>query len=234
MVIAPAPVAQRRTGLLLSGGLDSGILLLHLLGLGYEVRPFYVRSRLCWEEAEVAMLRKLLAFASQPALRDLVTLDMPADDLYGPHWSVTGQGVPDAGSADEAVYLPGRNALLLLKPALWCLRQGLPQLALAPLRANPFLDARAEFFAALELMLAQATGQQLRIWRPFGELEKSQVMQLGRGYPLELTFSCIDPIEGLHCGRCNKCNERRWAFRNANMPDPTHYWRERAEGATNR
>ena len=34
-------------------------------------------------------------------------------------------------------------------------------------------------------------------------------MALGRGLPLELTFSCIAPVAGQHCGRCNKCAERR-------------------------
>ena len=38
-------------------------------------------------------------------------------------------------------------------------------------------------------------------------------MELGRDMPLELTFSCIDPRDGLHCGRCNKCAERQEAFR---------------------
>ena len=40
-------------GLLLSGGLDSSILLGHLLGKGRRVQPFYVRSHLLWEEAEL-------------------------------------------------------------------------------------------------------------------------------------------------------------------------------------
>ena len=40
-------------------------------------------------------------------------------------------------------------------------------------------------------------------------------MALGRGLPLELTFSCISPLRGLHCGHCNKCAERQAAFRDA-------------------
>jgi 7-cyano-7-deazaguanine synthase len=48
-------------------------------------------------------------------------------------------------------------------------------------------------------------------------------MQLGRDMPLELTFSCIDPVDGLHCGRCNKCAERQKAFRSIDLEDPTRY-----------
>jgi len=48
-------------------------------------------------------------------------------------------------------------------------------------------------------------------------------MALGRNLPLKLTFSCISPVSGQHCGRCNKCAERRRAFADAGVPDPTDY-----------
>jgi 7-cyano-7-deazaguanine synthase len=54
-------------------------------------------------------------------------------------------------------------------------------------------------------------------------MNKQQVMALGRGLPLELTFSCISPVGHLHCGRCNKCAERQAAFREANIEDRTVY-----------
>jgi 7-cyano-7-deazaguanine synthase len=41
--------------------------------------------------------------------------------------------------------------------------------------------------------------------------------------PWELTFSCIRPIGIRHCGRCNKCEERRRAFADAGVKDPTKY-----------
>jgi 7-cyano-7-deazaguanine synthase len=41
--------------------------------------------------------------------------------------------------------------------------------------------------------------------------------------PLELTLSCMQPTNGLHCGRCSKCRERRDAFREAGVVDPTPY-----------
>ena len=67
----------------------------------------------------------------------LVQLEMPLRDLYGSHWSMTGAQVPDDHTPDEAVFLPGRNPLLLIKPALWCLTHGVGQLALATLAAEP-------------------------------------------------------------------------------------------------
>ncbi|MGD9645588.1 MAG: 7-cyano-7-deazaguanine synthase [Pirellulales bacterium] len=210
-------------GLLLSGGLDSGILLGHLLKGGRAVQPFYVRGGLRWEVDELAAVRRLLSALAGPQLSELVVLDMPAADLYRDHWSVTGERVPDAATPDEAVFLPGRNALVILKPALWCQMHGIVELALAPLVTNPFPDATAEFFASFERMLHNSAGRPLRIVRPFGHLHKRDVMLLGRDMPLELTFSCIDPVQGRHCGRCNKCAERKQAFVDAGMTDPTRY-----------
>jgi 7-cyano-7-deazaguanine synthase len=68
-----------------------------------------------------------------------------------------------------------------------------------------------------------AIGGSVRIERPYGALHKVDVMRRGRAFPLALTFSCIDPKDGAHCGRCNKCQERRRAFEDADMRDPTAY-----------
>jgi 7-cyano-7-deazaguanine synthase len=217
---APAPAD---IGVLVSGGLDSSILVAHLLATGHSVQPFYVRSHLAWEETELAWLRLFLQAIARPTLAPLVVLDLPLGDVYGAHWSTTGKAVPDAETPDEAVYLPGRNALLLIKAVLWCQLRGVKRLALAPLASNPFPDATDEFFAAYEAVLNQATLGDLHIERPFGAMAKRQVMKLGRDVPLELTFSCIAPQNGLHCGRCNKCAERQHAFRDADLSDPTRY-----------
>jgi 7-cyano-7-deazaguanine synthase len=211
-------------GVLLSGGLDSSVLLAHLLDQGNSVQPFYVRSHLVWEEIELTAVRRFLRAVASSQVGELVTLDLPLTDLYVGHWSVTGENPPDADSADEAVFLPGRNALLLIKAAVWCQLNAIRQLALAPLGTSPFADATSAFFHDLEAALNQGVETPLRIIRPFARMNKRQVIQLGRGYPLELTFSCISPQGGLHCGRCNKCAERRGAFQAAAVPDPTRYF----------
>ena len=210
-------------GLLLSGGLDSGILLGHLLQQGRRVRPFYVRFGLVWEHAEIQAVQRLIQASACESLDELVLLELPLGDLYTGHWSITGRGTPEAESSDSAVYLPGRNALLVIKVALWCRLHGIEQLALAVLESNPFADATDEFFAGFEAVLNRAVDGRLRIVRPFARLDKRKVMQLGATAPLELTFSCISPVGRTHCGRCNKCAERQAAFDLAGLEDPTQY-----------
>jgi 7-cyano-7-deazaguanine synthase len=101
--------------------------------------------------------------------------------------------------------------------------QGIERIALAPLVGNPFADATAEFFAQFERIMSLALSGPLRIERPFGKLTKRQVLAFGRDLPLELTFSCIAPRDGKHCGECNKCFERQQAFQSAEIVDPTKY-----------
>ena len=232
--------ASSTTGLLLSGGLDSAILLGYLLEQGPRVQPFYVRCDFVWhrEEMDAArrLLRALAPFQRRTGqLAELVVLEMPTADLYQGHWSVTGRETPDDQSPDEAVYLPGHNALLLIKAALWCRLREIPCLALASLASNPFADASPGFFDPFQAAICHATGGQVQIVRPFETHSKRQVMELGRRYPLELTFSCLAPVNGRHCGRCNKCAERRQAFRILPREDPTDYAcsvdrRDRQEG----
>src|SRR3954453_7771213 len=97
------------TGLLLSGGLDSAILLGQQLAAGSVIVQFYVRTGGVWEGAEVRAVRRFLAAIDQPELHELVIFDMPLDDLYGDHLSFSGSGIPYERTPDEAVYLPGHN-----------------------------------------------------------------------------------------------------------------------------
>lgn len=211
-------------GVLTSGGLDSCILVGHLLATGHTVQPFYVQAGLVWEAAEFAAVGRFLAAIASPRLKPLVTLQLPVDDLYdGEHWSLSGRGVPDAKTPDEAVFLPGRNALLVLKAALWCQMRGVRRLALAPLGSSPFADASPAFFSSLQATLNCGGAPHLKIEHPFANSTKQDVMQLGTRLPLELTFSCIDPRGELHCGSCNKCAERQQAFRCVGRLDLTVY-----------
>jgi 7-cyano-7-deazaguanine synthase len=223
--MASGTSSNSAVGLLLSGGLDSGILLAQLLGRGRRVRPFHVRCGLVWEAAEMEAVHALLeaAHATGGLLEPLIELEMPLIDLYGDHWSINGQNTPNVASGDDAVYLPGRNALLLIKPAMWCALHNIDELALGVLASNPFSDATDEFFRVFQTALEQATGKRVNLTRPFAGLRKREAMELGHGLPLELTFSCIAPVGKLHCGRCNKCAERQRAFRSIGAEDPTHY-----------
>ena len=215
--------ASQALAVLASGGLDSAVLLGEARDRHVAVHPIYIRTGLAWESIELDHLHRFLTEIRGAGLKPLTVLEQPVADLYGNHWSMTGRGVPDADTPDEAVYLPGRNVLLLAKALLWCHLNQVPALALAPLAANPFPDATPEFFAAFQDVVNLAVDGRVRVLWPYLNLKKSDVLRRGWRLPLEHTFSCIRPAAGKHCGSCNKCAERQRAFAEAAIPDPTDY-----------
>ncbi|HVK14757.1 MAG TPA: 7-cyano-7-deazaguanine synthase [Gemmataceae bacterium] len=219
----PPERADHPLAVLVSGGLDSAVLVGEAVRHYAAVHPIYVRADLAWEDVELVYLRRFLAAVAGPTLKPLVVLSTPVSDLYGTHWSLTGRDVPDDRTADEAVFLPGRNVILFAKPLIWCHLNGVPELATAPLAANPFPDATPEFYAALAGAVNMGMAGRVAVVRPYQHLHKADVVRRGRGLPLEHTFSCLRPVGGLHCGRCNKCAERRAGFAAAGVPDPTRY-----------
>ena len=214
------PTDRGTVAVLTSGGLDSAILVAELLRQGREVQPVYIRFGLIWESVEEAHLRRFLQ--TLPA-RSLVALDFPIADVYGSHWSLSARGIPDADSPDEAVYLPGRNLLLLAKSSVWCALHDVSTVALGTLKGNPFADSSPTFFGELQSVVGDALESPLQIVTPFSELTKAEVLSLGRDLPLQHTFSCIHPVDERHCGRCNKCAERQRAFSDLSIADTTAY-----------
>jgi 7-cyano-7-deazaguanine synthase len=73
-------------------------------------------------------------------------------------------------------------------------------------------------------MLHEAMDGHLQIARPLEHLTKQRVLEMGRHLPLELTFSCLAPVDRMHCGHCNKCAERRRGFAEIGLDDPTVYY----------
>ncbi len=176
-----------------------------------------------WQKAEFFWLQKFLRAIRDRRLKPLVSLPVPIASLYRNHWSMTGEKIPGAKSRDEAVYLPGKNILLISHGAVFCSLHGISHLAIGPLKTNPFPDAAPSFFKAMGRTLSKALSHKIQIHAPFRSRTKNEVMKLGKNLPLELTFSCLNPKGLKHCGQCNKCAERKKAFRDARLPDRTTY-----------
>lgn len=219
-----SPVVAGKTSVLVSGGVESAALVAWALERGDAVFPVFVRSGHAWERSELAALRRLLTALRSPRLKPLSILELPVADVYRrAGWSLTGRRVPGAKTPDEAVYLPGRNLLLLSKAAVFAAERGIDTIALGTLNSNPFPDAHPGFLGALQGAASRGLGVRLRIKVPFARLHKPDVIARYPRLPWGLTFSCMAPRASSHCGRCNKCAERRAAFRRACVPDRTRY-----------
>ena len=213
------------TAVLFSAGLDSAVLLAQAASEGIAV-PIYVSVGLAWEEEERAMAARLLASGRLgPNVAPVIALSLDMSDVYPPtHWAIRGEA-PAFDTPDEDVYLEGRNIVLLSKAAVFMARAGLTRVRMGPLAGNPFPDATSRFFRAMESALSLGLDRRIQIETPLAAMHKADVIRLGAALsvPFELTLSCMQPGGGLHCGRCSKCRERRDAFLEAGVTDPTAY-----------
>ena len=212
------------TAVLFSSGLDSAVLAA-AEARTCQVHPVYVSAGLAWEREELAAVDRLLAAPAYRGLAPVARLTFTVEDLYPPtHWAL--RGTPPAfDTPDEDVYLTGRNIVLLSKASIYCAQQKLSRIAIGPLAGNPFPDATPEFFSTMAHALSLGLAHPITVAAPFVEMDKSDVIRLGAELrvPFELTLSCMNPRQGLHCGQCSKCRERRDAFHEAGIADPTAY-----------
>jgi 7-cyano-7-deazaguanine synthase len=213
-----------KIAVLASGGLDSAALVAEQAQHS-EVQPIYVRCGLAWEEEEERALRSFLTALNSPNVLPVTMLSAPIESLYGNHWSVTCKRVPAADEPDEAVFLPGRNILLVGLAAVWCSTHKVSHVAIGSLGGNPFPDATVEFFRDFGHILSVGLGHKVYVEAPFRDIHKGAIIKRFQHLPLELTMTCMAPRGRNHCGRCNKCRERQSGFQKAGVTDRTAYAR---------
>lgn len=200
---------RKTVAVLASGGVDSACLLAWASERSRRVQPIYVTFGLRWERAEQNALRRFVRALGRRNVRAPVILRLSARELYGKHWSLGGARVPGSRSRDAAVYLPGRNLLLLSKAAVYCAGREIETIAVGTLAANPFSDASPEFFSDFSRLAGRALGRRIRVIAPFRRLGKAALIRRYANLPLAMCFSCLNPSRGKACGRCNKCVEWR-------------------------
>jgi 7-cyano-7-deazaguanine synthase len=200
------------TALLLSGGLDSAVLLADKRrDNGVDVQPVYVSVGLAWEDAERSIVSQLMASAPfRDRVRPLVSLTVDMRDVYAAsHWAIEGKP-PAYHTPDEDVYLPGRNVVLLGKAGVYCAAAHIDRIVLGTLGHNPFPDATPAFRAAMASALSLGLAHTLQIEAPYADISKAAVIRRGAalGVPFTLTLSCMAPVSGApeaagarHCGR---------------------------------
>ncbi|HEX4046861.1 MAG TPA: 7-cyano-7-deazaguanine synthase [Elusimicrobiota bacterium] len=199
----------RKICVLASGGIDSSALVADFLRRGREVFPLYVSCGFYWEKAELAWLRRYLRALRGPRLRPLTVTRAPMRSLLpARHWALTGRGVPASGDAWDSVYLPARNMVLLGQAGVFCAVRGIPEVALAILKGNPFDDATPRFLKTMERALSLSLSAAPKVRAPYLRLTKAQVVRRAGDAPLRLSFPCLKPRGLRECGRCSKCEEK--------------------------
>lgn len=144
--------------------------------------------------------------------------------------ALTGGGpVPEGHYEDESMKLtivPNRNMIMLSLATGLAISRGLNRVTYAAHAGDHavYEDCRPEFANAMALAIERCSANPPELHRPFINNTKAQIASAGAavGVPFELTWSCY--VGGpLHCALCGTCQERRAAFKFANIMDPTKY-----------
>lgn len=216
-----------------SGGMDSTTLAAHyhatrhrLLLLSFNYGQRHIR--------ELDAARTLAThYAAEHHIIDLATVSalMPGSALTDPTIPV-----PDGHYAEDTMrstVVPNRNAIMVNIAAGIASARTAAVVAIGIHAGDHTIypDCRPEFLTALQTTITTAlTGFHTpRIEAPFLHITKTDIARLAHqlGAPLALSWSCYKGA-ALHCGTCGTCTERREAFTDANLTDPTQYESETA------
>ena len=214
----------------LSGGMDSTTLLAHYAAA--EPAPRLLAVSVDYGQRHVRELDSARAVAAHYRAEHLV-VDLRAVGglLSGSALTDPSVEVPEGHYAWEtmkATVVPNRNMIIasVLIGLAVSRRAAVVALGMHAGDHAVYPDCRPEFVTALARCAAVANEgfDPPAVEAPFVHLTKTDIARRGAelAAPLHLSWSCYRGGE-VHCGVCGTCYERREAFRDAGLPDPTAY-----------
>ncbi|WP_434027475.1 7-cyano-7-deazaguanine synthase QueC [[Pseudomonas] boreopolis] len=220
---------MKKAVVLLSGGMDSAVVVAMAREQGFEVHALSVRygQRHTSELAAAARVAQSLGVAEHK----VVDVDLRS---IGGSALTADIDVPDAGGPGIPVtYVPARNTIMLSMALGWAEVLGANDLfcGVNAVDYSGYPDCRPEFVAAFEALANLATkagveGAGLRVHAPLQYLSKAEIAREGGrlGVDFGLTVSCYRADgDGRACGHCDACRLRAAGFADAGIDDPTRY-----------
>lgn len=85
-------------------------------------------------------------------------------------------------------------------------------------------DCRPEFIDVMDKATSAGTFVDVRVEAPYTNISKADIVRRGTALGIDYakTWSCYKGSE-IHCGKCGTCVERKEAFADAGVEDPTEY-----------
>lgn len=135
------------------------------------------------------------------------------------------EGHYEAANMKQTV-VPFRNAIMLSIACGFAESVGAQGLVIAAHGGDHAIypDCREDFMRAMGDAMRLGTYAGVQLLRPFIALNKGEIAAAGArlGVDFARTWSCYKGGD-VHCGKCGTCVERREAFAQAGVPDPTIY-----------
>lgn len=220
---------------LLSGGMDSAVVLAQARARGHACHALSVRygQRHTSELDAAARVAAALGAASHKVVHvDLRSLGGSAltDDAVAVPVDSDGH---EPGAGIPATYVPARNTIMLSVALGWAEVLGSADLycGVNAVDYSGYPDCRPAFVEAFERLANLATkagveGAGIRVHAPLMAMTKADIVREGiaLGVDFAATVSCYQAdADGRACARCDACRLRAQGFADAGVADPTRY-----------
>lgn len=201
-------------------------------------------TTLLYEERERVALAVTFDYGSNHAAREIACARHHCDCLGIEHIVIElgfmsryfnssllsgGDAIP-TGNYDEenmkSTVVPFRNGIMLSIACGLAESRGLKRVLIANHGGDHAIypDCRPEFINAMDAAMRAGTYVNVEVAAPYTNLTKADLVRRGAqmGIDYSHTYSCYRGGER-HCGTCGTCTERKEAFREAGITDPTIY-----------
>ena len=231
---------MKKAVVLVSGGMDSAVVIAIARDQGYDVHALSVRyGQRHTSELDAAdrVSRKLGAVEHKTVNVDLRSIggSVLTDEAIPVPTDADGHAVGQAAAKDAipVTYVPARNTIMLSVALGWAEVLGAADIfcGVNAVDYSGYPDCRPEFIAAFQSLANLATkagveGAGLRVHAPLQFMSKADIVREGMrlGVDFADTVSCYQADEqGRACGHCDACRLRADGFAAAGVADPTRY-----------
>ena len=217
---------QQRAIVVFSGGMDSATALWWALREFGDVAAVSFEYGAKHNARELAAAETICKKLSVP--RTVIPLDFIGRNFHSSLLK-TGGAIPEGNYNEEnmaSTVVPFRNGIMLAATAGLAEDSGFSAVILGNHTGDHAIypDCRPEFIDGMAKAIEAGTGGKVKLLSPFCRMTKGEIAALGAklGVEFSLTWSCYNGRDK-HCGKCGTCRERREAFREAGLADPTVY-----------
>ncbi len=183
---------------LLSGGIDSSVLLALLIDQGIESTPLFI------DYGQVTAEREYKA-ATEVSKK----IGLQLEKISIPNVSKITVNQLTRPESSQNPFYPNRNLLLLTLGSIYAYGKRHHGVGIGVIKAigtSNFPDNYQIFFDKFTDLIAQSLNYELAILTPFIDISKEEVVEIGKklNVPFELTYSCL--VNNDHpCRECESC-----------------------------
>ena len=217
----------------MSGGLDSTVLLYKLIDEGFTVKAIsydYAQKH----QIELAYAKTTCDNLGVPhKILDITSIV----DIFKGSALTDNIEVPDGHYESDnmkVTVVPNRNSIFLNLAMAYGISHKIYNIAYAAHAGDHAIypDTRPVFVEKIQALAEVVDYEPLKIMAPFLHIHKEDIVKLGveLGVDFKNTWSCYKGRQ-LHCGQCGTCAERIESFKLAGIIDPIEYeididWKE--------